>query len=199
MDTTPLRLGIDLDGVVADFNGGWTELHNAEFGGTLTPDLVTSWNGLHATAGFDDMAAFWNWARPNEHRRSIFRHLRLLPDAIDTLHALRDDGHTIVIVSTKPDWAVHDTFQWLADNEIPTREVHFTDTKYDVDCDVYLDDSPVVLPGLVAHRPTAMICRFIRAWNTPVDGTHDVSTWQQFHALVTDESHRRGGGSGQGR
>ena len=29
---SPLRLGIDLDGVIADFNTGWIRLYNQEFG-----------------------------------------------------------------------------------------------------------------------------------------------------------------------
>lgn len=188
---TPLRLGIDLDGVVADFNAGWMELHNSEFGGTLTPDLVTSWDGLHHLGGFGDMDEFWAWARGNEQRPSIFRHLTLLPGALDTLRALDAEGHRIVIVSTKPDWAVHETLHWLADNAIPTREVHLTFTKHEVDCDVYLDDAPIVLPGLVEHHPDALVCRFVRPWNGPVDGAIDVTSWAEFHALVTERSHGR--------
>lgn len=186
--TTPLRLGIDLDGVVADFNAGWMELHNAEFGGALTPDMVTSWDGLHTLGGFTDMDAFWGWARGNGKRPSIFRHLNLLPDALDTLHVLAAEGHRIVIVSTKPDWAVHETLCWLADNAIPTREIHLTFTKHEVDCDVFLDDAPVVLPDLVEHRPNALVCRFVRPWNVPVDGAVDVTSWPAFHAIVTERS-----------
>lgn len=191
MTPTSLRLGIDLDGVVADFNAGWMELHNAEFGGHLTADLVTSWDGLHRLGGFDDMDAFWSWARGNDTRPSIFRHLDLLPDALDTLRSLAADGHRIVIVSTKPDWAVHETLHWLADNAIPTREVHLTFTKHEVDCDVFLDDAPVVLPELVEHRPNALVCRFVRPWNVPVDGAVDVTSWSEFHALVTELSRTR--------
>lgn len=186
---TPLRLGIDLDGVVADFNAGWMELHNTEFGGALTPDMVTSWDGLHTVGGFDDMDAFWGWARANGQRPSIFRHLDLLPGALDTLRALTAEGHRVVIVSTKPDWAVHETLCWLADNAIPTREIHLTFTKHEVDCDVFLDDAPVVLPDLVEHRPKALVCRFVRPWNVPVEGAVDVTSWAAFHAIVTERSH----------
>ena len=35
-----LRLGIDLDGVVADFNGGWMRRYNVEHGTSLDPDHV---------------------------------------------------------------------------------------------------------------------------------------------------------------
>lgn len=184
-----LRLGIDLDGVVADFNAGWMSLHNAEFGGSLTSDMVTSWDGLHRLGGFDDMDAFWAWARGNQDRPSIFRHLDLLPDALDTLRALDGAGHRVVIVSTKPEWAVHETLHWLADNQIPTREVHLTFMKHEVDCDVFLDDAPVVLPDLVEHRPDALVCRFVRPWNVPVEGAVDVKSWAEFHAMVIERSH----------
>jgi 5'(3')-deoxyribonucleotidase len=183
-----LRLGIDLDGVVADFNAGWTALHNAEFGGELTADM---WDGLNQLGGFDDMDAFWAWARGNEHRPSIFRHLDLLPGAIETLRRLDAEGHHVVIVSTKPDWAVHETLHWLADNEIPTREVHLTFAKHLVDCDIYLDDAPGVLPDLVEHHPDALVCRFVRPWNQPVAGTVDVHNWAEFHAIVTKRTPRR--------
>lgn len=190
MAQTRLRLGIDLDGVVADFNAGWTALHNAEFGGSLSADMVTMWDGLYRLGGFDNMDAFWAWARGNEQRPSIFRHLGLLPGALETLQALDSEGHHIVIVSTKPDWAVHETLHWLADNKIPTREVHLTFTKSDVACDMYLDDAPHVLPELVEHHPDAVVCRFVRPWNSPVDGTVDVTDWANFHALVTETSFR---------
>jgi 5'(3')-deoxyribonucleotidase len=183
-----LRLGIDLDGVVADFNGGWTRLHNDEFGGSLSPDLVTTWDGLHSLGGFDNMDSFWAWARGNDERPSIFRHLDLLPGALDTLQALDAEGHYVVIVSTKPDWAVHETMHWLADNRIPTREVHLTFTKHLVDCDVYLDDAPGVLPDLVEHHPDALVCRYVRPWNEPVAGAVDVHDWAEFHTIVTERN-----------
>lgn len=191
MARTKLRLGIDLDGVVADFNSGWMQLHNDEFGGNLTVELVTTWDGLHHVGGFADMDAFWQWARGNDDRPSIFRHLDLLPGALDSLRSLNAEGHDIVIVSTKPDWAVHETLHWLADNQIPTREVHLTFTKYLVDCDVYLDDAPGVLPELVEHHPDALVCRFVRPWNQPVPGAVDVHNWSEFHAIVTEQTLRR--------
>lgn len=181
-----LRLGIDLDGVVADFNAGWTRLHNDEFGGALTPDQVTMWDGLHRLAGFDDMDQFWAWARSNERRPSIFRHLDLLPDALPTLQDLDASGHRVVVISAKPDWAVHETMHWLADNEIPTREVHLTFDKHLVECDVYLDDAPGVLSDLVEHHPNATVCRFVRPWNDPIAGAVDVQNWSEFHAIVTE-------------
>lgn len=183
-----MRLGIDLDGVVADFNAGWMRVHADEFGSELHPDMVDTWDGLHAIGGFDDMRAFWSWAAPKEHRPSIFRHLEPYPDALDSLRRLRQQGHHIAIVTTKPHWAHTDTLRWLADREIPTTEVHITDRKSTVDCDVYLDDGPHVLDELVRHRPEATVCRFVRPWNRPVEGTLDVTAWSDFVEIVTQRS-----------
>ena len=97
-----MRLGIDLDGVVADFNAGWIRLHREEFGSDIQPELVTTWDGLHELGGFADMAAFWDWARGNADRPSIFRHFDPYPDAIDTLRSLDHAGHEIVIITANP-------------------------------------------------------------------------------------------------
>lgn len=179
-----MRLGIDLDGVVADFNAGWMKLHGEEHGTDLTSDLVTSWNGLHEVGGFASMGEFWWWARGGGHRPSIFRHLETYPGAVETLERLVRDGHEVVVLTSKPWWAIHDTYNWIADRALPTREVHMRDDKWAVDCDVYLDDSPIVLPPLVRHRPDAVVCRFVRPWNDPVAGSHDVAGWDDFAAIV---------------
>jgi 5'(3')-deoxyribonucleotidase len=178
-----MRLGIDLDGVVADFNAGWMRRYNDAFGAELEPHMVRFWDGLVSLTHFDDMPAFWEWARTHGSH-SFFRHLEPYPDALPTLAALDGEGHDIVVITAKPRWAVPDTLAWLADVRLPTREIHITDDKWTVDCDVYLDDSPYVLPDYARHRPDRVVCRFVRPWNTPVPGAHDVRTWAEFHDTV---------------
>ena len=190
-----LRLAIDLDGVVADFNGGWMRAYNEAYGTELTPDQVTFWDGLHELTHFEDMGAFWRWA--SDHGgHSVFRHLEVYDGAVEALRRLNRRGHDIVVITSKPDWAIHDTLEWLADHRIPTREIHITDDKYEIDCDVYLDDSPYKLPEYVRERPDRLVCRFVRPWNEPVDGAVDVESWEEFEAVVSDHertlsAHRR--------
>ncbi|MEM8923087.1 MAG: hypothetical protein AAGD35_06265 [Actinomycetota bacterium] len=182
-----MRIGIDLDGVVAQFHKGWMGRHATEFGSTLDPSMVMGWNGLHELGGFDDMDAFWHWFR-NGDQPSCFRHLEPYPDAMASIHGLADEGHDIVILTHKFDWAIADTFSWLGDVGMPSREVHIREDKHAVDCDVYLDDSPFVVPALVQHRPNALVCRFVRGWNTPVDGAVDVHDWPSFVTHVIERS-----------
>jgi 5'(3')-deoxyribonucleotidase len=177
-----MRLGIDLDGVVADFNEGWMRLYNDDFGTDLVPEMVRTWDVFLDLTHFKSSAAFWKWAR-NDRGPGLFRNLPLFPGALESLNRL-SRNHSIVIITTKPRWANAETFAWIADNNIPTREVHITGRKWEVDCDVYLDDGPHNLEALVLERPDRTTCRFVRPWNQNVPGAVDVDTWDTFEALV---------------
>jgi 5'(3')-deoxyribonucleotidase len=178
-----VRLGIDLDGVVADFNSGWVTRYNEDFGTDIPLDAMRAWNGIPSLTHFRDMGEFWRWAR-DHGGHSMFRHLETYPGAVETLSGLRRKGHDVVILTSKPNWAVHDTFAWIADHRIPTREVHILEEKWRVPCDLYLDDAPHVVWQLHRSRPEATVCRFVRPWNQPVVGTVDVHSWEEFAEVV---------------
>ena len=188
-----MRLGIDMDGVMCDFNAGWMRLHADEFGSELRPEMVVGWNGLHELAGFADMRAFWDWAKGSDERASIFRHLEPFPGALETMTQLAAAGHEIVVLTAKPDWSIPDTLSWLGDHGVPPHEVHIRYDKHAIDCDVYLDDAPSVLADLRRHRPDRLVCRMIQPWNRSVPGSVDVADWAAFHAAVTERSPRPAG------
>ena len=184
-DNSRMRLGIDLDGVVADFTGGWIARYNDEFGADVPRDAVETWSAMLSLTHFDTMDQFWRWTAQGEDG-SVFRHLDTYPGALDSLQRL-SRNHDIVIITTKPDFAVHDTFAWISDQRIPTREVHMTENKWRVPCAVYLDDAPHQLEELHRERPDATVCRFIRPWNEPIFGVRDIHDWNEFEALVDQQ------------
>lgn len=186
-----LRLGIDLDGVVADFNGGWIARYNDEFDAHIPTDAVQVWDGIHQLTHFPDMWAFWGWAR-DWGGGSMFRHLDTYADAVPAMQRLGRSGHAIVILTSKPGWAVHDTYAWIAEHRIPTREVHILEEKWLVPCDIYLDDAPHVVEAIHHHRPEAAMVRFVRPWNRRVPGVHDVESWSQYASLVDEQASGRG-------
>jgi 5'(3')-deoxyribonucleotidase len=183
-----LRLGIDLDGVVADFNRGWIDRYNRDFGASLHPDQVIGWDELHALTAFRSMAEFWAWARGEG--RSIFRDLQPMPGALESLRALAAD-HRIAIITARYDWAISDTLAWLAEQGILAREVHFVADKTSVPCDIYLDDAPHQLAALTVAHPGATVCRRVAAYNRPLPGATDVHTWDEFRDLVATVAARR--------
>ena len=181
-----MRLGIDLDGVVANFNLGWMTRYNVEFGTHLTEDLVDHWDAAGDLTHFPDLSEFWDWAGAAGGGPSVFRNLTAYPGALETLNELALN-HDIIVLSMKPDWAAADTCAWIADHRVPTREIHLLRDKWRVECDVYLDDSYHALTALVEHRPDAIVCRYVRPWNEPVDGARDIHNWSEFCSFIKEE------------
>lgn len=181
--STHLRLGVDLDGVVADFNAGWIGLYNAEFGASLSTDDVVMWNAPVLLTHFASMRQFWKWAARAADGASIFRVLEPFPGALDALHRLAEH-HSIVIVTTKPRFAISDTFEWLEEHALPTAEVHVVDDKPTVGCDVYLEDADHNLEAMRERRPDALVCRYVRPWNQAHAGVLDVTGWSDFERVV---------------
>lgn len=179
--TGGLRIGIDMDGVVADFNRGWMERYNRDFDAQLEVSQVVQWEGLHRLTHFESMQDFWAWARGDGH--TVFRDAPPMPGAIESLRRIART-HRLVIVSSKFDWAIPDSLAWLAEHEVPAREVHFLWDKTLAACDVFLDDAPHQLEALVAARPDATVCRMVQPWNRPVPGTLDIPSWPDFEVVI---------------
>jgi uncharacterized protein len=178
-----LRLGIDLDGVVANFTKGWMDFYNAQFQTDLALEDSVSWNDLIDLTHFNTMSEFWEWSS-DLNGKSVFWHLETFPGAIEALQSLSDDGHHIAILTTKPSFAIHDTLEWLARHRLPTTEIHILEDKWRVDCDIYLDDGPHVIPRLVTERSDRTVCRYVRPWNDPVKGATDVHNFDEFCEVV---------------
>jgi len=176
-----IRIGIDMDGVLADFNTGWMTRYNADFDARLDASMVQEWNGLHTLTHFGSMGDFWAWAQGDG--RSTFRDAPPLPGAIEAIKRI-GAKHRVCIVSSKFDWAIPDSLAWLADHDVPAREVHFLWDKTLAECDVYLDDAPHQLEELTAGVPGAVVCRMVHPWNDPMEGVVDIHSWAEFEAVV---------------
>jgi uncharacterized HAD superfamily protein len=178
-----MRLGIDLDGVVANFTKGWMRFYNEEFGTQFVVEDSWQWNDLVELTHFNDIDEFWDWCSDLDGR-SVFWHLEPFPGAVEALQSLDEAGHELIVVTTKPDFARGDTYDWIEKYGIPAAEIHILEEKWLVECAVYLDDGPHILPGLVEHRPDATVCRYVRPWNVPVPGAIDVNDFDEFRDVV---------------
>ena len=181
--TYGMRIGVDLDGVVASFSHGWATAYQQDFGGEfITEDKIVGWN-INELTHFKSMNEFWTWMR-NSHPQ-VFRHLPLYPGAKEALTRLHNYGHDIVIITTKPDWAMECTKVWLEENDIPHKELHITHNKAEVPrCSVYIDDGVHNLEALVAAHPESLVVRWVQPWNHPVEGAVDCTTWWRFQELI---------------
>jgi len=178
------RLGIDLDGVVVDFSGGWVSRYNAEFGTNIAVGDVVTWGAPRELTHFRSMSRFWSWARTCGDGRSLFHVLEPYPGALAGLDSLVAAGHDVVIVTTKPNFAIRDTHEWLVRHEIPAVEVHIVDDKAAVDCDLYVDDAMRNLQSYRDRRPDAVVVRWVQPWNSAVVGALDATNWDEIKKIA---------------
>lgn len=127
-----------MDGVLADFDKGWVDRYNADFGTNIEYKHNDHWDALITLTGMT-YEEWWDWAR-NKHE-DLFLGLDPLPGAIEGVSTLKALGHDICIITAKPRWAAGHPSSWLVEHNIPYDEIHVTSKKAYVKCDVYVDDA----------------------------------------------------------
>lgn len=191
-----MRIGIDLDDVLVDFTGTWTAAYNREFAAGLTPRDITAWDLLQFTH-FGTATELWAWM--GEAVLGDWADANPVPGALDGVRQLADDGHELVIITSKAvgwEWVA---YHWLALHNVPAREVHVTSDKASVPvCDIYLDDGPHNLKAYSEAHPEAWVVRYRQPWNFEIPSCWNdtVQSWPEFLALVDElgESDRAASG-----
>lgn len=155
---SPGVLGLDIDGVVADFTGAverwvWKE-HGIEPVPILTWDWFETWpNGK---AVWKDL---WNRGCRKE---GLLRHCRPVPGAISGIRHLESLGWSIVYVTHRHDDFAADTVAWFNLHDIEPTIVHAKD-KSVVGADLYVDDKADTVRELLAGNHKAFL--FAQTWN----------------------------------
>lgn len=182
-------LGVDLDGVCADYEHAFRESVMRQLGRAadeLPPQTV--------------MDAYSQWGMTLEqfeqaHRTAVledrmFRHMPPLPGVSEALWQLSNMGVWIRIITHRLlfNWAhessAADTAFWLDDNNIPYRDLCFIGDKPNVGADLYVDDSPGNIVALREAGRAAIV--FDQPYNRDLPGPR-ANTWQDVVALVEAE------------
>ncbi len=186
-------LGVDLDGVCADYNRGFREIVAADRGvEPATLPVPTEW-GFGAW-GLDD-ADYARLHRLAVSDKRMLRHLPPIDGSTETLWRLSDMGVWIRIITHRlyVNWghaaAVSDTVSWLDDHRIPYRDICFLGAKPQVEADAYIDDAPHNIEALAAGGNTVII--FDQPYNRGLDGLR-ASGWNEVEEIVADLASRNG-------
>lgn len=184
--TRSLRIGMDLDGVVCDYSGAILSLRGTDY----TAEDCTEWDSVAYLAGFGSAEEMYAW-REREYPYFFQDGIQAYPEALVALQRLKEEGHELVIITSRPEDARDQTVLWLRDVGIDYDELHVTQDKHSVQaCDVYLDDARHHLDALVRHRPEAMVVRWLTPWNKPVPGTVPAESWPRFLCIVRTVAER---------
>jgi len=172
-----VRLGVDLDGVLYNFEKTARFLLGWHFG----YDLPTSnkWDFIKANV----KKAHWEWLWTHGVAEyGLFRHGHCHKGALEGLRHLRGMGHALIIITSRPKSAQGDTISWLAYHNIAPSEVHILGpdiSKSSVSqCAVYIDDHPEHIKDLEVIYPDSLCLLMSRAWNTGYTFGVRVKDWR---------------------
>ena len=194
MSDTRFVLGVDLDGVCADFYGGLRPIA-AEWTGVdvdvLTPDVsynLPEWK-LDMFGGYEQLHRF------AVIQRKLFQELEPIKDAPTVLRSL--DAHNeirIRIITHRlyikhfHEETVQQTTHWLDHHGIPYWDLCFMQEKAAVGADLYIEDSPSNVEQLRADGLDTIV--FTNSTNEHLAPPR-ADTWTQAVDLVLDAKNQR--------
>lgn len=195
-DISRLTLGIDLDGVCADFYGRMREIA-AEWLERDINDLPTEVSYGLPEWGITSQEHYERLHRFAVTQRSLFATSPMLPGARKYLRLLSDEGARIRIITNRlflpyfHSFAVSQTIQWLDHHGIPYWDLCFLKAKDQVGADVYVDDAPQNILAL-REKHFFTIC-FANSTNARIAAPR-AQSWSQVYSLIHEyasNSHRK--------
>lgn len=193
-----MRVGLDIDGVLADFNQAYVATVIDVTGKDLFPGPygtfdITTWNypesyGYTATevskvwALIKESEGFWVNLRPYKEVQRIYQRLYDITCGAEL--------HDVYFITSRPGKSSKiQTEAWLAGGmqiQIPT--VLISSDKgacaRALNLDLYIDDRTENCADVVALSPRTRCFMLARTWNEHVDSVERVSTLDEFFAMI---------------
>ncbi|HEV7281590.1 MAG TPA: hypothetical protein VGN57_15420 [Pirellulaceae bacterium] len=194
MTSTPngIVLGVDLDGVCADFYGRMREIA-AEWLERPLDELTSDVSYGLPEWGIDprDVEEYRSLHRFAVTERDLFKTLPMIPGARRVLRKLSGEGYRIRIITHRlfieffHELAVSQTIHWLDYHGIPYWDLCFMKAKDQVGADIYIEDTPSNVRDLRAQGLYA-IC-FANSTNKEIEQPR-AANWDEVYALVTERA-----------
>ena len=180
-------LGVDLDGVCADYTSAFRSLV-AEDRGVDPESLTTDVSWDFGEWGLD-RDEFLRLHRIAVQERRMFRDMPVIDGASETLWRLSDAGVWIRIITHRlvTNWGhaliVSDTVEWLDSQRIPYRDLCFLGNKPEAQADVYVEDAPHNIDALRASGN--LVIAFDQPYNRSMAGPR-AEAWHDVESIVAD-------------
>jgi 5'(3')-deoxyribonucleotidase len=192
-----LVLGLDLDGVCADFYGHFRHVV-AEWKGVSVDELpeTVSWGlpewGVRRDEKYDEYRRIHRWAVT---QRELFKNIPPIKGAAQALQRLSVDGAHIRIITHRliPSYfhrvAVSQTVEWLDNYGFPYHDLCFMGEKALVDADIYVEDGPDNIRQLQGKGRKVIV--FSNSTNKDVEAEYRVDNWEEAEDLIRKLWHER--------
>jgi len=184
--TTPFVLGLDLDGVCSDYEGGFRD-HCVSLTGKPASEFGPQTHWSFQTSGWVETEREFYDLHARAVGRGLFADMAAIDGVSKHLWALSDaDVHIRIIthrlcINGSHGRAASDTVAWLEKHNIPYRDLCFVADKSKVGADVYIDDAPHNVAALRAAGGYTIV--FDTLYNRDVDGPR-AHSWAEVAELV---------------
>ena len=180
-----MKIGVDIDGVVADFVTAFLPVLKDLVGREIRYEEITHY-WFQDVLGYDDETE--KRVREEIDRRDVLRHLSPITGSLETLNRLGRD-HEVHFVTARPGWKWGDvTRDWLAAEGYRYDSVLFREEKkaeagegFDLFVEDYLENArDLAALGI-------QVCLYDQPWNQTdalPDGVVRVRTWEEIEEAV---------------
>lgn len=181
-----LVIGVDLDGVCADFYGRMREVAAEWFEKDIKELPENPSYGLQEW-GVTGLESYQSLHRFAVTQRDLFKTMLMTPGTRKYLRKLSDEGCRIRIITHRlfihhfHATAVQQTVEWLDHNGIPYWDLCFMKDKDEVGADIYVEDAPQNIAALRSGGHYT-IC-FANSTNVDV-GEPRVKSWADAYKLI---------------
>jgi 5'(3')-deoxyribonucleotidase len=173
-----VRVGIDVDGVLRDFDSKVMEIVKREFPDKVTSDIVHGWDFPNVNMDIKELSKLWR----ETHCEEIYREAALMPGVIQEFKELRDwaryspTRYQFVCVTAQMPYNANHTLYWLGKHNFNFMEVFITNNKHTVDIDYLIDDSPKNYDKWIKNeRDESSFILFNRPYNTECSATNRIN------------------------
>ena len=193
MSATSFVFGVDLDGVVGDYENAF-RAHVAKTKNVAAASLppMTSWSFSNSGWGISSDEEFYG-LHADAVRNGLFLTMDALPGASEQLWRLSDAGihiriitHRLVVKGTHS-LAAGDTARWLDLKSIPFRDLCFIGDKPQAGADLYVDDAPHNIANLRASAGEQAAVVFDQPYNRHLDGPR-ATNWAELADYVLERA-----------
>ncbi|WP_455285717.1 5' nucleotidase, NT5C type [[Eubacterium] cellulosolvens] len=179
-----LRIGVDLDGVLAEPMTVWCDLYSKRHDESLSLEDIRAWEvwkvvKISRDEFFRTLDDAWlKWERIPATEEDVAQQVKLL----------REFG-TVDVVTGRSLRTVGPAKEWLKTHSIPYDRFVRTEStlaKIHLDYDVFVDDSPRLME-LIASRSIALGILYTRPWNRDVRTSsviRRVTRWAEIPPIV---------------
>jgi 5'(3')-deoxyribonucleotidase len=172
-----IKIGIDVDGVLRDFDAKVMEIVKKLYPDKILSEYTTSWDYVNVDIDIKELSKLWR----ETHCEEIYREAPLISNTKEELKLLKEWGRTqspgyqYAIVTAQMPYNANHTYYWLGKHHFNFLEMYISNYKHKIDVDILIDDSPKNYEKWVdAGRDESSYILFDRSYNQEVPATNRI-------------------------